>query len=569
MPVSSDFSYEQIPPVGDSTEEDPGTWRVKLADGTEFAWTGFYTGPATLGQEELSKISLQLLGLDLEDVPQAAELELRPYVSDGSPVHSVILHSATPVLKSLRADMDDALNGRPADDVAAYVETRSVALAGSHDLVVGRTSTWRAAAQLASVEMVEIPGIEYYYLTHAILRLAADQGVSSPAIARLVRDLQAQPGTLVRLYALDRETQMVLLYLKRAAGLEVLHTDANSPEVAEYWNTKAPLHPTAEVAVKAEAGSDLPQVTLAAETALSSLARRLNVSCTVFPGYTVDGNAPTQEVATERLLAAAELLGHRYGITHGCLKPSEGGAGARIIPGIDLSDSAQLRRLAERIFTAREQFILEAHVSYVSKEVGGQKIMLSPSVHIRHGHPAPGMTVQLTNGTSWQGNVYVDERACGAVGITLDQYRHIRSALEALHRGFASVQLDVVTAGFDFGIGRVGGQFSDEVMVALQDPNLSSHGAEYLRLFLDDVAARGGPAYGATKVVIPVASLAALTKSAEDAATSRWSRVMSAIPGRWGMLAVAAESPDAAIHLISDWEQKWIASGLIKPAAFR
>jgi uncharacterized protein YmfQ (DUF2313 family) len=578
--LSSVFSYELLPVGEADVEGSPGTWRVKLGDGTDFLWRGFYTGPAALNREDLERVCRDLLGIGLDEVPLAAGRELRPYVSDGTAVHSIIMYSATPVLKSLQADMDDVLNGQRPDDVTTYVETREVVLAGEHDLVVGRTSTWRAAAILAGVEMVDVPGIEYYYLSHAILRLAADQGVDAPALRRLIDELRARPDTLIRVYSLDRETQIVLLYLKRMAGLDVLHTDANSPEVAEYWNTKAPLHPTVEDAAELgppelgppelgppELGS--PERALAAESTLSPLRRRLNVSCAVVPGYVVDGKAPDSATVATRLARAAGLLRERYGISRGCLKPSESGAGARIVPGIDLYDAAKLRELADRIYAAQEEFLLEAHLSYLSHQVGGLRIVLAPSVHIRHGHLTPGMTLQITNGTSWQGNVYIDEAVCESVGISLSQYRAIRADLAALHSGFGQAQLSVVTGGFDFGIGRVGGNFGDRVLVALQDPNLSSHGAEYLRLFLDKVAARGGPRYGATKVIVPVASLADLTKSAERSAPDGWARVISAIPGRWGMLAVAADSPDAAVQLITDWEQKWIANGLILPAAFR
>lgn len=568
MTLHSALSLELLPTAEGSDEGGPGVWRVGLGDGTEFLWQGFYTGPAALSQNDLQRISWDLLGCGLEDIPGAAARELRPYISDGNPVHSMIMHSATPVLKSLQADMNDALHGSAPDDVATYVETRAVVLAGRNDLVVGRTSTWRAAAMLAGVEMVEIPGIEYYYLTHAILQLAASQGPDAPALRRIIDELHDHPDTLVRLYSLDRETQMVLLYLKRMAGIEVLYTDANSPEVAEYWNTKAPLHPTAEDASELTCDRASPDATLEAESALSPLTRRLGVRCTTVPGYSVDGRTTSFSVVESRLAMAADLLRQRYGVTHGCLKPSEGGAGARIVTGIDLSDSAQLREMAGRVHAAGEEFIVEAQVTYLRHEVGGQQLMLSPSVHIRHGHLTPGMTLQITNGTSWQGNVYFDERVCTSVGISPDQYRAIRADLEALHRGFSQAQLSVVTAGFDFAVGRIGGTFGDKVLVALQDPNLSSHGAEYLRLFIDQVTAEGGPGYGATKVINPVASLVELTKGVRRC-SGDWARVISAIPGRWGMLAVAADTPGIAVELITEWEQKWIADGLIIPAAFR
>jgi len=565
-PVSS---YELLPAAVGGVDGSPGTWRVKLRDGTEFLWAGFQTGPATLSQEDLQRISRELLGLDLDDVPRAAERELRPYVSNGTPVRSVILHTATPVANHLQADMAYAVTRQHSDDLAAYMETRAVVLAQKGDLVVGRTSAWRAAARLAGVEGVEVPGIEYYYLTHAILRLAADQGPGAPPLRRLIEELRARPATVIRLYLLDRETQLVLLYLKRMAGIEVLYNDASSPEVAEYWKTKAPLHPSAEEAAGLMAGAGSPDATLAAESALSPLRRRLNVTCAVVPGYTVDGRGGARAGVAASLALAARLLRERYGISRGCLKPSAGTSGAGITPGIDLSDTARLGELAGRVCAAREEFVLEAHVTYLTRQVGGQQLMLSPSVHIRHGHPAPGMMLQITKGTHCQGNVYIDEAACRSAGVSPGQYRAVRSGLEALRRGFCQARLSVATAGFDFAVGRVGGSFGDQVLVALQDPNLSSNGAEYLRLFLDDVGARGGPAYGATKMIIPVASLAELTMSAERSAPGDWARVMSAVPGRWGMLACAADSPAAAVELITKWEQEWTGNGLILPMTAR
>ena len=362
---------------------------------------------------------------------------------------------------------------------------------------------------------------------------------------------------------------MVLLYLKRQADIGFLYTDANSPEVADYWNTKAPLHPTVPDALALEFSPADPAGTLAAESALSPLARRLGVNCTVVPGYTIDGHAADVAIVAERLGSAARMLITRYGAAQACLKPSEGGAGARIVPAIELADETRLGELAERLWLTGEKWVLEAQVDYLTHQAAGQSLELSPSVHVRHGHLADGMTLQITNGTSWQGNVYLDEAVCESVGMTLAQYREIRADLTQLHDGFRRHDLSLVTAGFDFAIARVGGGFGDRPLVALQDPNLSSHGAEYLRLFLDDVLARGGPTYGATKVINSIAPLPLLHQLAERATPSPWVRVISAIPGGWGMLAAAADRPDEAIELISDWEEKWSAEGLINRAAYR
>ncbi|MGH8921364.1 MAG: hypothetical protein ACRD0H_24015, partial [Actinomycetes bacterium] len=141
-----------------------------------FRWEGFYTGPLELSPQQSSAIARDLLGMDLADVAAAAARELVPYVCDGTPVQTMVLHSATPVLHSLQADLAHAQSGQPADDVATYVEARSVSFAVPGDVVVGRTRPWRAAAELASVEAIDVPGIEYYYLSQSLLLLAQRTG---------------------------------------------------------------------------------------------------------------------------------------------------------------------------------------------------------------------------------------------------------------------------------------------------------------------------------------------------------------------------------------------------------
>ncbi len=571
MTLLQEGSFERMFTDDGDPEGPPGGWRITFPDGSRFVWEGFYTGPLTLSVQELRAIARELLGHSLDEVSSAAARELRPYVSDGAPVPSIVLHSATPVLRSMEADLSDAMSRRPPDDVATYVETRAVSLAGPGDLVVGRTHTWKVAADLAGVEAVTIPGIDYYYLSHAILKLAVDSRGRAPQLVRLVERLREQPRTLVRLYSLDRETQMVLLYLKRRAGTEVLYTDANSPEIADYWNTKAPLHPTVESALALDPGTLDPPELLAAETALSPLSTRLGLRIAVIPGYTVAANGPDEAVVTDRFLAAARLLTDRYQLRHGCLKPSEGGAGARILPWVPLHDEAELRRLAALTWRARQVYVLEAQVDYVRRQVGGRTVILAPSGHVRYGHVADGLTLQLTSGTSWQGNIYLDEATCGTLGLAAGQCRAMLQTVHDLHDAFTRHGLGLVTAGVDFAVGRVGGAFGDDVLTAAQDPNLSSHGAEYLRLFLDETRADGGPAYAATKVVCPTmrASLP-LLRSLEAATTpGRRFKVISSVPGRWGMIAAAAESPVAAAEEVLACEKALTGQGCLSDSARR
>lgn len=527
------------PPAGPT---DPGGWSVSRDGGAPFAWQGSYTGPLALDRAALDAAAWRLLGIGLDDVPAVAERVLRPHVGERPP-RALILHSATPGMHSLEADLADAESGRTPDDVATYAEARAVSLARPGDVVVGRTAPWLLAAELAGVEHVTIPDVEHYYLSHAIIAVALATDGRAPQLARLAALLRAHPQTLVRLYSLDREMQVVLLMLARLAGLDELRTDANPPAVADRWNAKAPLYPTVDDALALGPVAGDPRELLAAEGALSPLERRLGLPTPRLPGYALDATALDAGAFAQQLAQAARLLRERYGLRLGCLKPSEAGAGARIVRAIELDDAARLREVAARAWPSREAYVLEAHVAYLRTRVGDAELLLTPSGHVRDGRVAEGLTLQITSGTSWQGNVYLDESTSDTLGLAGEHYRAIAGAIAELHGAFAGRGLGLVTAGFDFAVGRVGGAFGDDVLLALQDPNISSHGAEYLRHYLDGVRANGGPRYAATRVVRPAPgqSLDVLRAFEDDGFA-----VMSAIPGRWGMIAAAAASPPAA-----------------------
>lgn len=531
---------------------------MRLDDGREALWEGFYTGPLVLDRGVIAGVAERWLGVPLDEVAAASERELRPFVSDEPPRRSLVIHSATPVLKFLEADLKDAMNNRPPDDVATYIETRAVNLARSGDLVVGRTAPWRAAAQLEGIEAVTVPGIDYYYLSHALLRLLADHGPDAPPVRRLVQALRERPETVVRLYSLDSEMQVVLLCLKRFARLSVLYTDANDPEVGEYWNTKAPLHPTLEDAQRLTASVTDPMDLLEAESALAPLSRRLETSFAALPGYVLSGARIAQE-----LPEAGRLLIDRYGITVGCFKPSQGGAGARIFPGVPLDDEAELERLAAEA-KVDEEYVLEAQVDYLAKDLAGVTV-LAPSLHVRNGRVAEGLTLQMTRGTSWQGNVYFDRESWQQLGLLARYYDEMSAAVEALLAAFRRSGLTLATGGIDFALGRVGGTLGDRVLVAIQDPNLSAHGAEYLRHYLDDVRASGGPRHGATHVIRPTrqASLELLRSEVSTASAERRFKVLASVPGRWGLIAAAAETPEAALMELLARERELEKAGLL------
>ena len=554
-------SIEREPPVGGM----PGSWEVSFHGG-EVTWRDFFTGPLKLSDAELADITQQLLGMTWDEVPAAAARELTPYSSSGVPVPALILHSATSVLRSLEADLIDTADGRCAEDVTTYVEARSVCLARPGDLCVGRTLAWQHQVEMAGVESVTIPGLAYYYLSHAILRLAADTDGQAEPLRRIVAWLRAREEPLVCPYALDREYQVVLLYLKRLAHLDRLLMDANSPVINDVWNFKAPLYPRVDSAAGITAVNGDPFETLAAETALSPLSVQLGVEYVRVPGYTVVPDPDNPEVTAARLRHAARLLSSRYGLSRACLKPSGGSAGSRITTGVVLDGDLRWPRLAEQVHIAGTEYVLEADFDYAVTDIAGVPLQVMPSAHVRHGHVPDGVTLQIVDGTAWHGNIYLDAAAAPAAGLTAAEYQAMLDTTESLRAAFEAVGHHLVTGGFDFAVGTVGGVFADHRFVAVQDPNLSSHGAEYLRLFLEQVLTAGLGPYAVTKVVRPhfAGTLAAL-RTAPPPPDSDFTTVISSVPGRWGMLAASGRSPGHALTTVLDYERQLLAGGLLVP----
>ncbi|WP_162907330.1 hypothetical protein [Allorhizocola rhizosphaerae] len=491
--------------------------------------TGFHTGMVELAADEIEVAAQRLLGLSTAEVPLEAQRRLRTSTSDGKAPPCIVIHSATPVLRNLQGDLDKYAHTGVAEDTATYMETRAVTLAEPGDLVVGRTEPWLAAAREAGVEAVVVPGEEYYYLSQALLQTMVRSGPEAPAVRRLADALEAVPGTEIKLYSLDLELQIALLYLRRLAGIEVIYTDANSPEVSSYWNTKAPIYPRAW---------DAAIVDAADEPGLAPMRRRLGLDYERLPGYAFDAAQP------EELLLSARLMRERHLLDRACIKASRGGGGARIVIGFDITDEAALRRFAEEHRDFDELFIMEENVSYDTVAVGGQRVPVAPSAHIRHGGLADGVTLQLTQGTNWQGNVYLDRDGWIGLGLNARIYDSVRDTVARLKEALGA---QLVTGGVDFAVAKG--------IAALQDPNLSSHGAEYLRRYVD----RTGVPYAATKVFRP--SIEADLRTLR-AVPHPGAEVVSTVPGNWGMLAAGGASPDEAVSRVMAFERELVSRWL-------
>ncbi|HZM84795.1 MAG TPA: hypothetical protein VFC19_54430 [Candidatus Limnocylindrales bacterium] len=526
-----------------------------------------------LRDAEITQLADLLLGLSPAEVEQEASRRLHCTPPAGN-APAIVLYSATPLKMGYEASIQSIVDGRSFDDPASYVETRSVYLAGPDDLVVGRLKPWRDAVELAGLQSVNVDYLDHYYFSHALLRLAADHprgGIE--ATDKLVHWLRKRPTATVKVYALDRPIQIFLLWLARLAGLSRLHVLANEPGISDTWVRKSTLHPkvTDVVDMPTALLSGDPDRLLKAEHEFAAFQQELGLELPSIPGYTI---VPADEHydVMDQILLAAKFLRERYGLKLGCFKFSRTGTGEGIRTGVDLADHSTLRAVSHDILANREESVLEAHLFYSVLDVSGYQFKLAPSAHIEAGAVAPGMTLQFLRDTAWEGNVYFDESY--RLGLTATQYATIRDSMARLVRAFAQVAEQperggLTKGGVDFGIGRLNGRFGDRVVVAAQDLNLFSHGAEYLRAFLaKTTAARANHSpqvYGATKVVRPgaAATLATLVQATGGFEHDRHCEPIASVPGQWAMIAAAAPDPGRAVEQILRYEQHLLAHKLI------
>ncbi|MFH9197143.1 hypothetical protein ACH4KO_06485 [Streptomyces anulatus] len=539
--------------------------------GGKARWEGFFTGHRVWDETRVAESAKRLLGMDTAAVARAAGEVVRPYLAQaGSTAPSLLLHTTTPLLKAFDGDLAALLSGQEPHDVTTYVEARSVYLGTPDDLTLGRTAPWAEAAALRGVPAVDVGDLDHYYLTHALLLMAeAHEERADTPLRQVIDWLRDRPDAVVRLYALDVETQIFLLWLLRRTGLAELATDANSPAVATEWNRKNHIHPTVADAraMPASARELSPEELLAAEQRLGRAHRRLGLTVPVLPGYTIARTGVDRDAFVADVLDAAALLRTRYGLSRAALKPADAGDGARIVGNLDLADTDRLAAEARTAHAVGDDHLLEAWVTFLTVSLGDEeggpgspparRVPVVPSGHIRHGQVAEGLTLQMLDGYSWRGNDYVDEAGWTALGLPRDAYRTVRAALEAVREAFRGPRSvadgsygGLVTGGIDFAVGRLGGAFGDRLLVGAIDFNLSAHGAESLRTFRDRAREQGiDEPYASTRVFLPPADrtlhqMAATARSM--AVPGALLEAVACVPRRWGMVAATGAGPAVA-----------------------
>lgn len=548
------------------TTPDPLTgemheWIVTGAHGP-ILWQG-YTGPLRLDQAELTETCRGLLGVRLDALQRVAAeiIDTSAVPSDAS---RLFLHSTTPAIHAFEADLAAMTRGQVPSDLTTYTETRALYLARPGDLAVGRTYPWRLALARGNLDGVTLGDTDYYYLSHALLRQARDRGCSDPALSRVISYLRDSRVGAVSVYALEPELQLLLCWLAREAGLARVRVDANDPRIAAIWNRKRVLHPTVDAALAlGEECSrlDVKQV-LELEQRASEAFGLLSRAIPVVPGYVIPEHQE-RKIVVSKLKCAADLLRGRYGLSRACLKPSEGGDGGRIVPDIELGQRGLLEGIGENAWAEGGDYLLEAHVDYLSLDIGDECLYTTPSAHIFNNRLLDGLTLQFMRGTSWKGNIYVDEASWRSLGLEPQDYASVVSSMSSLADGLGGRGLACM--GVDFAIGRIGGRLGDSVVVAIQDINMKLPGAMFLREFMNRHKASVS-ASAATRVFRPHLGSSAsdlLKHLTRETGPDHSYELIAVVPGRWGMFAMTGASAiDAATHVLAV-EGRLMDAGLV------
>ena len=514
-------------------------WTV-VVDGREIEWQS-YAGPLRFDETDFAIATRKLLSIEPAELPDLV-LEQVEFSAPSNGQPRLMVHSTTPYASSFETDLSAMVDGRPVMDLTTYVETRGLYLARCGDLVIGRTRPWHQSPAASGVVRLALPDTDYYYMSQALLRRAVEGGDRDPVMHEIIEFLRERPSTVVSPYDFEPEFQVLVIWLARMAGMNRIRVDANDSRLGR-WNGKRMLHPTVESALSLDGllADGAGPVILEHEHRASEAFEALGTALPVVPGYTVPWQSSRDDFSRE-LQRAAMLLKERYALTHACLKPSEGGNGGRIVPNIDIEDGRRLEELATGAWALGGDQVLEAHVTYLERDVGGEPVLTTPSAHVRSGELLDGLTLQFMRGTSWKGNMFVGAADWAGLGLDPQMYTALRTTMKALHE-----RLGLLHCGVDFAVGTLGGKFGETVVAAVQDINPKVTGALFLREFMSRHPAVGVGA--ATRVLVPEATASAekiRSLVSKFATAQQPCEEIAVVPGRWAMIATSGQTSMSA-----------------------
>lgn len=558
------------------------SWTVSH-QGKEFNWD-IPTGPYRYYEKDLNIFAKDQLGINNpEEIELVANALLKPYIKDeGNPNYSpprIIMHSATDGIDSYGTDFKQLSTGQTPYGFDTFFNQRSISLASPGDMIIGRTDIWRESSHhREDLEILDLESEELYQTSHALLHLAENNPTK---LMPLINKIAETPDTMINLYTLDKDIQVFLIWLHKEVNnrrdelgyeqINALNLEANGPEVTKNWNQKGILHPSVEDALEIpnELISNIsPHKLLELEGEKSQIGESLEVNIPRMPGYRIDFSNDKNQF-TDRFLLAANMMNERYGTERGVTKLVRSTDGTNIITNIDLTDSAKIREIAEEAHSKGDDYIFEAHVDYVKFNglTTGEEIELVPSSHIIEGKASNMVTLQFTREGEWRGNISINLNEetpnfskSELMGLTPEMISKITSSINDFANASVEKEIGLSVGGFDFAVGKLGGVFGDEVMVAPQDPNLRFFGAMFMYKFLEKAQNEfeTEDIQVATRLIDPKDShtFEKLKQLSEDMSENgKLYDLIAVVPPRFGMIAASGKTPKEAAENVLAFEE--------------
>lgn len=482
------------------------------------------------------------VGRDIDQIQLMSSQLLVPYVSSNGEGQifpedrpSIMMHWANRASAFMETDKQNLIQGKTPGGYDINIADRSLVMTQTGnenrpgDIVIQRGELIQnqlkkernilideSNLDSKEVKIFNADNLDFYHSSDALLIEAEKYKNGEETDFELLIDFIAEnPESLIRIYATDLPTQVLLLYLLQEARninseISTLNIEANSPEISS-MNRKDLMYPTIEDVeeqsslrlskgtgvVRESRQPSLKEIKeqLRDESSLSELGQlgfyekldqlqkeNGNDVLTYAPGYTVKLN-DEKEKYIDNAVKSANRLKEVYGLEKACFKWARTSDGENIVPKINLDEDGldQIRELASEAYDAGQDVIVVSNSEYLRTEDGDE---LTPSIHILGGYPIRDqITAQTLDGRQWIGNGILnkadfvemagpDQNRRERYGKYFDAMMYTNEALADSMEGKGMAMV-----GNDVGIFRLGGVFEDQVFVANQDNNWRFTGA--------------------------------------------------------------------------------------------
>lgn len=463
----------------------------------------------------LKALSKSVLGMDLDEALEEARKILIPYHNNGEQRVTLIISSASSASASQETECSILESRGHVIDIPGAIEGRDTRSANDGDtsLISTKAGLLMARAR-GNVEIVNLAdeivtdsggnsalqGSDIYYKADGLLLLTLTNP-NSRVIGQLVEVMKKSP--LINPYNLDEETQLVLLWLAKRAGLDRVDVNANSPEVGVELTRKGYRYPAVEDAAKIPDYDDPYKMQLE-EWKLSQAAGEIGYHPDSVPGYVINRTEEYDEFYI-RVTSALSLLNHRYDLDDAWIKPDRGTDGGNQGPISTLVDNTQeIDHRIQEMWRQGGSWVIEAKTEYFKLKLPldgiERTLSTTPSVHVIKGEPRFTISLQLVDGVAWGGNLICSQSTWNHLVDMVDRSDvrivnnpELIDQLKDVFRLMPKVMHDYVEAingsqkyrngqvrgGADLAVATLGGKFGDNsIVVAVQDFNARANGCE-------------------------------------------------------------------------------------------